>query len=498
MAVFRESKCYYDPLYEQVIIDESLSEDFSERNFFAFGLSSNNKKSKKKARLMPLLESYELNRLNFVRQSGLAFLSFPSSTHTRFAHSLGSAYLGSLSARLIRIILKEQTDKPVSNELLLSEWMDELTWRDEFIASLLLHDCGHFAFSHTVEHNFDLWNWYGNHIKHEDVACEMINGKGKIFTAFKKRQEMSGDSEDTDRYISSIIEKDHNFDKNVICYLINKNYLPTKKYKNSKDLKIIQELVSGILDIDRMDHYRRDCYFTGIGNANFNFYGLLSGLKIHSEGYEPLYKLSDTGVSHALALLESKERLKRDFFENIESIAFNSMLNYAIYRYAESTFSKNKSEVIRFLLSVDDELLFELKNSQDIIVKNITTRILNKKPYHFVERFYIKPIKRLSNTFSKMKKDFFESLSRENIEEGEVLIHTTKDFGKPDEPSDDWLALERLLDDDGKEIKDSTKYRKTFNYLKECSIRNDNDIWVFVSRKEIIDQVKESVNKFFS
>ncbi len=84
-----------------------------------------------------LLDTAPLQRLRGVRQLGLAHLVYPGATHTRFEHSLGvyatgRLLLGELLARRGRTLLGDADGHA-------------------FLAACLLHDVGHYPFSHTLE-----------------------------------------------------------------------------------------------------------------------------------------------------------------------------------------------------------------------------------------------------------------------------------------------------------------------------------------------------------
>ncbi len=75
-------------------------------------------------------------RLRYIRQLGLTDLVFPSATHTRFQHALGTYYLGTLAVETLR-------EKGIH----LSHEEEE-----SLLLALLLHDLGHGPYSHALEH----------------------------------------------------------------------------------------------------------------------------------------------------------------------------------------------------------------------------------------------------------------------------------------------------------------------------------------------------------
>src|SRR5262247_2556850 len=84
-----------------------------------------------------LIDTPAFQRLRYVRQLGLAFLVYPGATHTRFEHALGTYHL----ARRSLAMLEE-------SEALATIADDEPAI---IAAAALLHDLGHYPFSHALE-----------------------------------------------------------------------------------------------------------------------------------------------------------------------------------------------------------------------------------------------------------------------------------------------------------------------------------------------------------
>src|SRR5687768_15187700 len=86
---------------------------------------------------LSLLDSPVVQRLRYVRQLGLAFLVYPGATHSRFEHALGTYHLAGVALRL----LDQQgalEGMPANEQQLVR-------------AAALLHDVGHYPFSHALE-----------------------------------------------------------------------------------------------------------------------------------------------------------------------------------------------------------------------------------------------------------------------------------------------------------------------------------------------------------
>ncbi|MBI4392496.1 MAG: HD domain-containing protein [Euryarchaeota archaeon] len=149
-----------------------------------------------------LIDTPEFQRLRHVKQLGTAYLVFPGAHHTRFEHSLGAHHLARLASEQLGLT-------PDDGRLL------------EY--ALLLHDIGHGPFSHVSEELFR--DEAGSHV---DVGASLIE-KGRL-----------GD----------IIER-AGLDKKVVISLM--------RGKGPRG-----GLVSGQVDLDRMDYLVRDSHYTGV------------------------------------------------------------------------------------------------------------------------------------------------------------------------------------------------------------------------------------------
>jgi HD superfamily phosphohydrolase len=101
-----------------------------------------------------LVDTRAFQRLRYVRQLGLAYLVYPGASHSRFEHALGAYHL----ARRALGLLEERghTQQLESDACLVVR------------CAALLHDIGHYPYSHALEEIGAL--------HHEEVARPLVTG----------------------------------------------------------------------------------------------------------------------------------------------------------------------------------------------------------------------------------------------------------------------------------------------------------------------------------
>ncbi|MGC8662292.1 MAG: HD domain-containing protein [Candidatus Micrarchaeia archaeon] len=183
-----------------------------------------------------VVESAEMQRLRFIRQTGLVSMVYPGSNHSRFEHSLGTMNIS----------------KEMAKEMELED--DEI----EIIAlSGLLHDIGHGPFSHLSE---GVFSKYLN-TDHERNGIEII-----------KKSE-----------IKDIIEKAGFSVNEIIKRLLGKEG---------------GEIVTASLGADRLDYLLRDAHYTGVSYGVIDYQQIKSkmgfyrkNLAVYLQGVQPAESL---------------------------------------------------------------------------------------------------------------------------------------------------------------------------------------------------------------
>ena len=173
-----------------------------------------------------LISSRPMQRLRLVRQLGLSHLVFPGAEHSRFAHALGTMHL----AGRLYDALATQAESPLPPT-------GGKARRNVRIAALL-HDIGHAPFSHTAEDLFD------EPIDHEEMTRRLLD-----------LPEMQ-----------RIFERHQHDPAPVLAILDGSADGPDR---------ILSQIVSGELDVDKMDYLLRDSLFCGVRYGQFDLDRLL-------------------------------------------------------------------------------------------------------------------------------------------------------------------------------------------------------------------------------
>ncbi len=157
--------------------------------------------------LLRLIDHPWFQRLRYIKQLGLSHLVYPGALHTRFHHAIGAMHLMGLAIESLR-----EKGHVITEEEALGARI-----------AILLHDIGHGPFSHALE------NSLVEGISHEEIGARVMA---------KLNQEMGGALR-----------------------------LGIAIFKDEYPKHALHQLVSGQLDVDRMDYLNRDSFFTGVSEG---------------------------------------------------------------------------------------------------------------------------------------------------------------------------------------------------------------------------------------
>lgn len=194
-------------------------------------------------KMQEIIDTREFQRLHRIRQLSCDYFVFPTATHTRFSHSLGTYYV------MKKLIAHFEQELKLIGYTVQEE--------DKTLAHVaaLLHDLGHGAYSHAFERIFGLKS-------HEMWTLDILNDEnteihGKIVKNYGEL------------FLKRLLE------------IMSKSY---KDESNANIFSIIATLVSSQTDADRMDYLLRDSYFTSVSNGMYDIDRLIKSFGVEEIG----------------------------------------------------------------------------------------------------------------------------------------------------------------------------------------------------------------------
>jgi uncharacterized protein len=277
-------------------------------------------------------------RLRRIQQMGFANLVYPGAVHTRLHHSLGAYHLMCNALAVLK-------GKGI-----------EITEAEELGAkmAILLHDVGHGPFSHALENNLI------ENLDHESISLQIMQWLNR---------ELDGE-------LSTAIA--------IFTNLYPKRFL--------------HQLVSGQLDVDRMDYLNRDSFFTGVSEGVIGYDRIIHMLTVH----EGELMVQEKGIYSIEKFLVARRLMYWQVYLHKTVVSAESMLEKIIQRAREKIHQGEKlysgSESLDFFLSHspqdpseyleafsmtdDNDILSALKiwmRDGDPVISNLSTMLINRR-----------------------------------------------------------------------------------------------------------------------
>lgn len=254
-----------------------------------------------------------LQRLNRIRQLGLAPFVYPGAQHTRFHHSIGAMFLMDEALKTL---------KEIGHEISPDEYNGAL-------AAILMHDIGHGPFSHVLE------NTLVTTIHHEAISLQLMHQMNR---QWKGELQVAIDI-----------------------------------FTDSYPKRFLYQLVSSQLDVDRLDYLRRDSFFTGVVEGNIGSARIIKMLDVkddelvvESKGiysienflmsrrlmYWQVY-LHKTAVAAEKMMINTLRRAK-ELSMNGEHLFASPALSYFLSNETTIADFENNGEALRQFVDLDD------------------------------------------------------------------------------------------------------------------------------------------------
>jgi HD superfamily phosphohydrolase len=211
-----------------------------------------------------LLSTSAFLRLDGIQQLGFVSRIWPGARHTRFEHSLGVMHL--MTMALQRLIAN---GAPIADE----------TARTA-IAAALLHDIGHYPFSHAIEE-------LGPPVPtHEQAGRRLIDGDE----------------------IAPILRGQWQVDPTRVARLVH-----TGGFDMPPEDQLVRGLLSGALDVDKLDYLPRDAHACHVPYGGVDHSRLLDALRVINVDGRQRIGISDKGISPLHSLINARQEM----FDNV-------------------------------------------------------------------------------------------------------------------------------------------------------------------------------------
>lgn len=320
-----------------------------------------------------LMEHKYFQRLRRISQMGFSYIVYPGAHHTRLHHALGAMFLMQKAVQVLK-------SKGVS----ISEKEEEALY-----IAILLHDIGHGPFSHAME------NSIVENISHEQISLlfmEALNRK---------------------------------FNKQLT--------LAIQIFRDKHSRKFLHQLVSGQLDMDRLDYLKRDSFYTGVPEGTVNAQRLIAMLHVKDDKlvveekgiysvenflvarrlmYWQVY-LHKTGIVAEQLLVRVLKRAKQLSAKGVVLPASNGLSFFLNNNISINDFSE---EVLDTFSKLDDyDIISAMKtwvSNDDFVLKNLSKMLLNRdllkikvKPQDFSNQKIKEKRKKLAETYAISEED---------------------------------------------------------------------------------------------
>ena len=207
-------------------------------------------------------------RLRYIKQLGLSNLVYPGAQHTRFHHALGAMHLMGRALGTLRAKGVEVSEQELEAAQI----------------AILLHDIGHGPLSHTLEQTLL------EGVPHESLSYLFMKSLN---------QQFNGQLE-----------------------------LALQFFRNSYPRKFFHQLISGQLDIDRLDYLKRDSFFTGVMEGIIGIDRIIELLNVHNG----MLVVEEKGIFSIESFLHARRLMYWQVYLHKTSVSAERMLVNLIRR----------------------------------------------------------------------------------------------------------------------------------------------------------------------
>ncbi|HLO55102.1 MAG TPA: HD domain-containing protein [Saprospiraceae bacterium] len=291
--------------------------------------------------LYDIIDHPYFQRLRRISQQALSHYVYPGALHTRFQHAIGATHLMTRALDTLRSKGHVISDQEYESACI----------------AILLHDIGHGPFSHALEHTLV-------DIHHEEISLQLMTKIGE--------------------------ELAYDFS------------LAIDIFKGSYPRHFLHQLVSGQIDVDRMDYLTRDSFFSGVAEGIIGYDRIITMMNvvddflvIEEKGIYSIEKflmarrlmywqvyLHKTVIAAETMLISILKRAKHLSIAGID-IPSSDELNYFLnLRGDEVQLSKDPNFLNNYVRLDDTDILWMIKRSthhKDMIFSTLCNNLLDRK-----------------------------------------------------------------------------------------------------------------------
>ncbi|MBI4499178.1 MAG: HD domain-containing protein [Chloroflexi bacterium] len=218
-------------------------------------------------------------RLKHIKQIGPVYLVYPGATHTRFSHGIGVYHL----ARLALQHLTALVDFPPE--------VGRAT-----LAAALLHDLGHFPFSHLM----DELEVGGQRLSHADLSVHLVL---------------------TDAELGRVLAGQWEVDRRMVAALIGGQPYPGVP-------RFLNTLLDGPMDLDKLDYLNRDAHHAGVPYGRVEVQRLIDFLAVDPDTEDLV--VTESGIGTVESVIFAKYLMFRYVYWHHTARIASAMINRAV------------------------------------------------------------------------------------------------------------------------------------------------------------------------
>lgn len=284
-----------------------------------------------------LLSTAPMQRLDGIQQLGFVSKVWPGARHSRLEHSIGVMHLMQLAldhlqARGFRIA-------PESARV--------------GIAAALLHDVGHYPFSHAIE------ELGAPVLPHEAVGRRIILSEE----------------------IAPLLEREWRVDPERVAALID----PPPDGIQLED-QIVGQLLSGPLDVDKLDYLPRDARACAVPYGGVDTERLLASLTVVDAGGRPRLGIDHKGISPLHSLMNARQEMFDNVYWHHTNRACMAMLLRAVQDAVECGLSPDELTTFTDVTLLQRLAREDMPESTRRLVAGLSSRAIHKRAVEISSR----------------------------------------------------------------------------------------------------------------